>query len=91
MVMRLDKLLSNYGIGTRKEVKAYIRKGFVEVNGKVIKKDDTKVDYQKDIIIFDGEVVEYRPYVYLMLNKPQGYVSATKDNVHPTVIDLIIG
>ncbi|WP_305133170.1 S4 domain-containing protein, partial [Thomasclavelia cocleata] len=50
--MRLDKLLSNYGIGTRKEVKAYIRKGFVEVNGKVIKKDDTKVDYQKDIIIF---------------------------------------
>ena len=89
--MRLDKLLSNYGIGTRKEVKAYIRKGFVEVNGKVIKKDDTKVDYQKDIIIFDGEVVEYRPYVYLMLNKPQGYVSATKDNVHPTVIDLIIG
>ena len=56
--MRLDKLLSNYGIGTRKEVKAYIRKGFVEVNGKVIKKDDTKVDYQKDIIIFDGEVVE---------------------------------
>lgn len=91
MVMRLDKLLANYGIGTRKEVKSYIRKGFVEVNGVVIKKDDSKVDYQKDIIAFDGEVIEYRPYVYLMLNKPQGYVSATKDNVHPTVIDLIIG
>lgn len=91
MVMRLDKLLANYGIGTRKEVKAYIRKGFVEVNGIVIKKDDSKVDYQKDIIVFDGEVIEYRPYVYLMLNKPKGYVSATKDNVHPTVIDLIVG
>ncbi|WP_413107565.1 pseudouridine synthase [Thomasclavelia sp.] len=89
--MRLDKLLANYGIGTRKEVKSYIRKGFVEVNGVVIKKDDSKVDYQKDTITFDGEIIEYRPYVYLMLNKPQGYVSATKDNVHPTVIDLIIG
>ena len=89
--MRLDKLLANYGIGTRKEVKSYIRKGFVEVNGEIIKKDDYKVDYQKDEIIFDGELIEYRPYVYLMLNKPKGYVSATKDNVHPTVIDLIVG
>ncbi len=52
MVMRLDKLLSNYGIGTRKEVKAYIRKGFVEVNGKVIKKDDTKVDYQNIVLMY---------------------------------------
>lgn len=91
MVMRLDKLLANYGIGTRKEVKAYIRKGFVEVNGEVVKKDDCKVDHEKDMITFDGEIINYRPYVYLMLNKPQGYVSATKDNVHPTVIDLIIG
>ncbi len=91
MIIRLDKLLANYGIGTRREVKAYIRKGFVEVNGKIIKKDDYKVDYEKDIIIFDGETINYRPYVYLMLNKPQGYVSATKDNVHPTVIDLIAG
>lgn len=91
MVMRLDKLLANYGIGTRKEVKALIRKGYVQVNGVIIKKDDFKVDSEKDIIIFDDEVIEYRPYVYLMLNKPAGYVSATKDNVHPTVLDLIVG
>lgn len=91
MVMRLDKLLANYGIGTRKEVKAYIRKGFVEVNGKIVKKDDLKVDHENDVIVFDGEIIKYRPYVYLMLNKPQGYVSATKDNAHQTVIDLIIG
>lgn len=91
MVMRLDKLLANHGIGTRKEVKALIRKGFVRVNGTIIKKDDFKVDYQNDEIIFDDELIEYRPYVYLMLNKPAGYVSATKDNVHPTVLDLITG
>lgn len=89
--MRLDKLLANYGIGSRKEVKGYIRKGFVTVNDKVIKKDDFKVDFENDKIVFDGELIEYRPYVYLMLNKPAGYVSATKDNVHPTVIDLIVG
>lgn len=91
MGMRLDKLLASYGIGSRKEVKNYIRKGFVTVNGKIIKNDDYKVDYQQDEIIFDGEVIEYRPYVYLMLNKPQGYVCATKDNLHPTVLDLIFG
>ena len=91
MVMRLDKLLAHYGIGTRKEVKNYIRKGFVTVNGSIIKKDDFKVDYETDKIIFDGELITYKPYVYIMLNKPAGYVSATKDNVHPTVVDLIYG
>ena len=48
MAMRLDKLLAHYGIGTRKEVKTYIRKGYVQVNGQIIKKDDFKVDYEKD-------------------------------------------
>ena len=91
MVMRLDKLLAHYGIGTRKEVKNYIRKCFVTVNGSIIKKDDFKVDYETDKIIFDGELITYKPYVYIMLNKPAGYVSATKDNVHPTVVDLIYG
>ena len=91
MAMRLDKLLAHYGIGTRKEVKTYIRKGYVQVNGQIIKKDDFKVDYEKDQILFDGQSINYKPYVYLMLNKPSGYVSATKDNVHPTVVDLIKG
>ena len=91
MAMRLDKLLAHYGIGTRKEVKTYIRKGYVQVNGQIIKKDDFKVDYEKDQILFDGQPINYKPYIYLMLNKPSGYVSATKDNVHPTVVDLIKG
>lgn len=87
--MRLDKLLSHYGIGTRKEVKNYIRKGFVKVNHEMIKKDDFKVDIEHDIIEFAGERIIYKPYVYIMLNKPAGYVSATADQIHPTVIDLI--
>ncbi|MFQ6791763.1 pseudouridine synthase [Thomasclavelia sp.] len=91
MEMRLDKLLAKYGIGSRKEVKNYIRKGFVEVNGMVVKNDDFKVDSETDQVVFDGEVINYRPYVYLMLNKPQGYVCATKDNLHPTVLELIFG
>ena len=78
--MRLDKLLANYGIGTRKEVKSLI-----------IKKDDFKVDHEIDEIVFDDELIEYRPYVYIMLNKPAGYISATKDNLHPTVLELIEG
>ena len=51
--MRLDKLLANYGIGTRKEVKSLIRKGFVKVNGMIIKKDDFKVDHEIDEIVFE--------------------------------------
>lgn len=89
MKMRLDKLLAHYGIGTRKEVKSYIRKGFVTVNNEIIKKDDFKVDYENDIIEFDEQIIHYQPYVYIMMNKPAGFVCATEDNVHKTVIDLI--
>ena len=91
MVMRLDKLLAHYGIGTRKEVKIILEKVLLLLMGKYLKKDDFKVDYEIDKIIFDGELITYKPYVYIMLNKPAGYVSATKDNVHPTVVDLIYG
>ncbi|WP_249030440.1 pseudouridine synthase [Tannockella kyphosi] len=89
--MRLDKLLAHCGIGTRSEVKKYIRKGYVCVNEQIIKKDDYKIDVEKDVVYFDNELIEYRQYVYLMLNKPAGYISATKDNVHPTVLELIEG
>ena len=81
MVMRLDKLLAHYGIGTRKEVKNYIRKGFVTVNGSIIKKDDFKVDYETDKIIFDGELITYKPYVYIMLNKPRGFITTMSDEM----------
>lgn len=89
-MMRLDKMLAHLGYGTRKEVKELIRKGYVSVDGEIIKSDDTKVDENSEVIIFDEEV-KYDKYIYLMLNKPDGYISATYDNKLPTVLDLIYG
>lgn len=86
---RIDKILANMGIGTRKEVKKLTRKGAVKVNGEVVLDSDFKIDEENDeITVFDQPLV-YRKYVYLMLNKPSGYVSATTDNRYPTVIDLV--
>ena len=89
--MRLDKLLAHCGVGSRKEMKQLIRKGHIQVNGDIIKKDDYQVNELEDTILLDNEEIHYRRFVYLMLNKPQGYISATMDQVHPTVIDLIEG
>jgi len=87
--MRLDKLLAHCGFGTRKEVKDLIKKGFVKVNGEVIKKDKTQVHPDNDEITVDDEKIVYEEFVYYMLNKPSGYVSATEDNLYPTVVELI--
>lgn len=87
--MRLDKLLSHSGFGTRKEVKDLIKKGYVTVNGEVVKKDKNHVDPNIDEVQVDGETIYYEEKVYYMLNKPAGYVSATEDNVYPTVVELI--
>ncbi len=88
-MMRLDKMLAHMNYGSRKEVKELIRKGFVLVNGEVITNDDFKVDEINDEVIIADEKVEYKDKVYVMLNKPDGYISATFDNHDPTVIDLI--
>ena len=87
--MRLDKLLAHMDYGSRKEVKELIRKGYVLVNGNVIKDDDFKVDEINDEInILDSEI-KYEEFIYIMLNKPEGYVSATYDFSKPIVLDLI--
>ncbi len=88
-MMRLDKYLSFLGKGSRKEVKEFIKKGLVSVNGITIKKDDFKINEENDIVIFNNEKLEYEEFAYLMLNKPSGVVSATYDNKDKTVIDLI--
>lgn len=87
--MRIDKFLANTKIGSRKEVKTFLKKGRVSVNGEIIKKDKTQIDPLKDIIAFDGEVIHYSQFEYYMLYKPEGYISATKDDSHPVVCELI--
>lgn len=87
--MRLDKFLSNQGIASRSQVKEYIRKGRVTVNEQVVKTSDQQIDESKDRIYFDGELILYQKNIYIMMNKPQGVVSATLDNVHKTAFDLL--
>jgi len=86
---RLDKILSNLGFGSRKEIGALIRSGRVTVDGKVCKSADEKVDPENQSLCFCGEEVEYRQYEYIMMNKPAGYLSATEDNRQKTVIELL--
>lgn len=87
--MRLDKLLANQGFGTRSEVGKAISKGFVTVNGQVTKAKDTKVDPEKDRVMFGQEAVNYTPDVYLHFYKPKGCISATEDKRQDTVLDYI--
>lgn len=86
---RLDKVLSNLGYGTRKEVKALAKDGAIEVDGSIIKDSGVKIDPNICKIRVSGELVNYRKYIYLMMNKPDGVVSATFDNYDETVIDLL--
>ena len=86
---RIDKILSNLGHGTRKEVKAILKKGKVEVDGVIISDNAMKIDPDKAIIKVSGEEINYRKYIYLIMNKPAGVVSATVDKHDETVIDLI--
>lgn len=87
--MRLDKFLANMGVGTRSEVKQLLKKGSVKVNQNIVKLPKLHVNPNSDEIMVNDEVVNYIDKVYIMLNKPKGYISATEDEVHPTIIDLI--
>lgn len=88
--MRLDKFLCDSNIGTRSQVKAYIRQGLVTVNGSPAASADLKVE-DSDIIAFRGNRLGAQGFVYYMMNKPQGVVSATRDNTARTVVDLLDG
>lgn len=86
---RLDKVLSNMGYGTRKEVKALVKRGEVSVNGELAKDPSQHVIPESDEIYVSGEKLVYKKYVYVMLNKPKGVISATEDDYEETVIDLL--
>lgn len=87
--MRLDRFLSECAVATRSEAKKAIRAGAVTVNGVGVRQSDASVDPDADVVFFRGERVIYRKYIYVLLNKPDGYVSATEDGKEKTVLDLL--
>lgn len=88
-MQRLDKILSEQNIVTRSESKKLALKGFLTVNGKITKRSDIKVDPENDEIIVKGEKLIYKKYLYIMMNKPAGILSASRDKNAETVIDLL--
>ena len=88
-MMRLDKFLCETGFGTRSQVKALLKKGLVTVNQETVKQPEQKIDEDRDQVECAGKEAVYAPFVYLMLHKPAGVVSATQDRKEQTVLDLI--
>ena len=87
--MRLDKFLVTCAVGSRTEVKNFLKAGRVTVNGKKEKSAKLQINEEIDEICFDGQVLHYEEFVYYMMNKPQGVISATEDPKHKTVLDLL--
>lgn len=87
--MRIDKLLANLGFGSRKEVKKLLKDGAVRVNDVVIKDAKQHIDPNNETVTLNGETIEYKEFIYLMMNKPPGFLSATEDYEGQTVIDLL--
>lgn len=87
--MRLDRFLCEMNIGTRSQVKTALRQGLVAVNGLGVRDAGLKIDELNDRVCFQGKELEYRKFVYYMLNKPAGVVSATQDNTADTVVSLL--
>lgn len=88
-MIRLDKYLSEATAYSRKDVRVLVKRGVITVNGTAAKTPDMKLDENTAEVIVDGEKILYRKFIYLMLNKPQGYLSATEDDHDPVVTDLL--
>lgn len=88
-ILRIDKMLANLGYGSRKEVKALLKNKAVKVNDQIIKDAKHQVNPDKDEVTLHGDIVEYKEFIYLMMNKPPGIISATEDKMEETVIDLL--
>ena len=86
-MMRIDKFLADCGIGTRSEVKKYIKSKLITINGDVVCKPEIKIDENADVICFKGKEITYEKYVYYLFHKPAGCVTAKQDNLHKTVMD----
>lgn len=89
MAERLDKVLVSQNVGSRKEIAAMAKKGRITVNGEIVKKSDMKVDPEQDIITVDGKALNFQRFVYYMMHKPGGVLSAARDTRAETVVDLL--
>lgn len=87
--MRLDKVLAHMGVASRRDLKNVIRAGQITVDGERVRTGSIQVDVDSQSIAFRGEPVIYKEFIYLMMNKPAGYLSATEDGKGQTVIDLV--
>ncbi|WP_298785347.1 pseudouridine synthase [uncultured Marinococcus sp.] len=87
--MRTDKLLAELGYGTRKEVKKMLKKGGVFVDGEPVNNGAVQVDPEEQRISVFGEDIHYTEFVYFLMHKPSGVISATEDSVHDTVLDIL--
>ncbi len=86
---RIDKVLANLGYGTRKEVKSIIKNGGVAIDGIAVYDSGTHVDPDRQCISVNGERINYKEFVYIMMNKPAGVISSTEDSMDKTVIDIL--
>ena len=89
VLWRLDKLLASAGLGSRSQVKNLLRQGKVLVNGKKALRPELKVNIEQNEICVDGKKIEFQKYRYVMLHKPAGVITATKDQRQKTVLELI--
>ena len=87
--MRLDKFLTELGIGTRSEVKKILKTGQVTVNGIPVKKPETKIDECNDKVLYQGQLLQYQQFEYYLFHKPAGCVTAVTDDMHKTVMDYM--
>jgi len=86
---RIDKVISSQSNFSRKEVRQMILKKRVTVDGKIVDKYDTKIDQSRVVIAIDGKDINLKKNIYLILNKPKGYISATQDKSQRTVLELV--
>lgn len=89
MTERLDKIIASQGKLSRSDVKKMVKGGRITVDGAVAKSADIKIDAEKSVIAIDGKALSYKKHIYIMLNKPQGVISASNDKTQQTVVDLV--
>lgn len=86
---RIDKIISSQGKYSRNEIKKLASQGRIKINDNIVKKVNEKIDIETSTIYIDNEKLDFKRNIYLILNKPKGYISASEDRSQKTVLDLI--